>query len=162
VSTFPSNENRAASADSREYPDRPILGVGGVVIYEGRVLLARRAHAPLLNQWSIPGGKVESGETLQEAVRRELAEETSLDVRVLDLIEIVERIERDDAGQVKRHYVILDYLCERIAGEACAASDAAEVAWAAPEDLARFSLTSAATRVIRSAFELAGARFLRR
>jgi 8-oxo-dGTP diphosphatase len=154
VSIFPSNENQAVRADSREYPDRPILGVGGVVVYEGRVLLARRARAPLLNQWSIPGGKVESGETLHEAVRRELAEETSLDVRVLDLIEVVERIERDDAGRVKRHYVVLDYLCERITGEACAASDATEVAWAAPADLVRFSLTNAATRVIRRAFEL--------
>lgn len=141
-------------SDSREYPHRPILGVGGVVIDQGRVLLARRGHPPLLRQWSIPGGKVESGETLHEAVRRELAEETSLDIRVLELIEIVERIDRDEHGRVRRHYVILDYLCECVAGEACAGSDAAELAWAGAEDLTRFSLTSAATRVIQRAFHL--------
>jgi 8-oxo-dGTP diphosphatase len=157
VSRFSAGENLQDS-DSREYPARPILGVGGVVIHDGRVLLARRGTPPLLHQWSIPGGKVEAGETLQQAVRREMAEETGLDVRVRDMIEVIERIDLDAEGKARHHYVIIDYLCEKISGDARAASDVAEVAWAAREELERFSLTEAATRVIHRAFEMASSR----
>ncbi|MGH9795343.1 MAG: NUDIX hydrolase [Candidatus Acidiferrales bacterium] len=161
----------------------PVVGVGGVVIRDGHVLLARRARAPLEGQWSIPGGHVEWGETLEQAVVRELREETALHVRVLELLEIVERIGDDPAGdsaaessvaptseerrltpmQVavpevrglfapQHHHIIHDYLCEAAAGDAQPAGDAAELAWAAEIDLARFHLTAAATRVIRKAF----------
>src|SRR3989337_337946 len=111
-------------AGRREYPERPMVGVGGVVIRDTRVLLVQRASEPLAGQWSLPGGAVELGETLEEAVVRELKEETGLTVRVVKLVEAFERIIRDDSGRPRYHYVLLDYLCEPLAGAACAGSDA--------------------------------------
>lgn len=142
--------------ERREYPERPIIGVGGVVISDGRVLLVRRGGPPLQGQWSIPGGILESGETLIEGVRRELAEETGIDVRVRTLIEVFERIDRDPSGKTQYHFVVLDYLCEAVGGIALAGSDVSEVAWAAPSELEKYSLTEIAGRVIRKAFELVG------
>lgn len=140
--------------ERREYPERPIIGVGGVIISDGRVLLVRRGGPPLQGQWSIPGGILEVGETLIEGVRRELAEETGIDVRVRTLIEVFERIDRDASGKVQYHFVVLDYLCEVVRGIARAGSDVSEVAWAAPSELEKYSLTETAGRVIRKAFEL--------
>jgi 8-oxo-dGTP diphosphatase len=142
------------SQDRREYPERPIVGVGGVVIAEGCALLIKRGHPPLEGEWSIPGGTLEVGETLLEGVRRELAEETGIEVRVLDLIEVFERVFRDDSGRPRYHFVILDYLCELISGQAHAGSDVTDVAWASERDLEKHSLTPTATRVIRRAFEM--------
>src|SRR5580693_1532186 len=105
-------------SNGREYPDRPIVGVGGVVISNGRVLLIRRGNPPLEGEWSIPGGTLEVGETLPEAVKRELAEETGIEVRVGEMIEALERIFLDPQGRSKYHYVILDYLCEMTGGNA--------------------------------------------
>ncbi len=138
----------------REYPDRPLVGVGGVVITHGRALLIRRAGPPLQGEWSIPGGLLELGESLDQGVRRELAEETGLEVRVLDLIEVFERVFPDDDGRTKYHFVILDYLCEAVSGEARAASDVTDVAWAQEDELVSYSLTPTATRVIKRAFEM--------
>jgi ADP-ribose pyrophosphatase YjhB (NUDIX family) len=140
---------------NREYPKRPLVGVGGVVISDGRALLIRRGSPPLERQWSIPGGMLEVGETLLEGVRRELVEETGVEVRVLDLIEVFERINLDGDGKARYHFVVLDYLCERLRGEPRAGSDVTDVAWAAPEELAQYSLTETATRVILKAFEIA-------
>lgn len=142
--------------ERREYPERPIIGVGGVVISDGRVLLVRRGGPPLQGQWSIPGGILEVGETLIEGVQRELAEETGIDVRVRTLIEVFERIDRDPSGKARYHFVVLDYLCEVVRGIARAGSDVSEVAWAAPLELEKYSLTEIASRVIQKAFELAG------
>lgn len=139
----------------REYPTHPVVGVGGVVISDGRTLLIRRGSPPLVGQWSIPGGMLEVGETLIEGVRRELLEETGIEVRVLDLIEVFERIDLDAGGKPRYHFVVLDYLCEAVGGEARAGSDVTAVAWAAPSELVQYSLTSTATRVIRRAFEMA-------
>src|SRR5215470_6045746 len=104
---------------SREYPERPVVGVGGVIVDRGRTVLIRRGTEPLLGQWSIPGGTIEIGETIEEAVRRELREETGLEVRVLDLIELFDRIYLEDGAspphdkkKPRYHYVIADYLCE--------------------------------------------------
>ncbi|HUJ29719.1 MAG TPA: NUDIX hydrolase [Candidatus Acidoferrum sp.] len=144
--------------DSREYPERPVVGVGGVVIANGRALLIKRGHPPLEGEWSIPGGTLELGETLLEGVRRELAEETGIEVQVLDLIEVFERVFRDEAGKTRYHFVILDYLCEAVRGHAHAGSDVVDVAWATKPELAKYSLTPTATRVIRKAFEMARAR----
>jgi 8-oxo-dGTP diphosphatase len=140
--------------ERREFPDRPLVGVGGVVISSGRVLLVRRGSPPLENQWSIPGGLLEVGETLREGVRRELLEETAIEVRVLELVEVFERIRLDANGKAKHHFVVLDYLCEAVRGEASAGSDAIEVAWAAADELERYSLTQATTQVILQAFEM--------
>jgi mutator protein MutT len=143
---------------TREYPDRPVVGVGGVVIRDGRALLIRRGSPPLEGQWSIPGGTLELGETIAEGVRRELREETGLEVHVLDLIEVFDRIFPDGEGRPQYHFVIIDYLCESAVGTPRAGSDVTDVAWAGEEELARFDLTAAATRVLKKAFALSRAR----
>ena len=134
------------------------MGVGGVIIHEERALLIRRGSAPLEGEWSIPGGMLEIGETILEGVQRELQEETAIEVRVLDLIEVFERLTRDDGGRLKYHFVILDYLCEVVRGEAQAGSDVTDVAWASEAELNGYSLTPTATRVIQKAFEIARGR----
>jgi len=151
----------------REYPEQPLVGVGGVVIESERALLIRRGGPPMEGQWSIPGGMLELGETLTQGVARELAEETGLDVNVLDIIEVLERIfpalpgadgAPGDAARPQYHFVILDYLCEARGGTLCAGSDAREFAWAREDELVKFGLTAAATRVLRKAFSMARAR----
>jgi 8-oxo-dGTP diphosphatase len=150
---------------SREYPDRPVVGVGGVVIVEGRALLIRRGSEPLRGQWSIPGGTLELGESLERGVARELLEETGLEVRVLELIEVFDRVyQGDDANRSplrngpKYHFVIADYLCERISGEAIAGSDVTHVAFAREDELDGYGLTETATRILRKAFAMERAR----
>jgi 8-oxo-dGTP diphosphatase len=138
----------------REYPERPIVGVGGVVISGGRALLIKRGGPPLKGRWSIPGGMLELGETVMEGVQRELAEETGIEIRVLELIEVFERMELDRAGKVRYHFVVLDYLCEAVRGEARAGSDVSDVAWAAPAEFRTYDLTETATRVIEKAFRM--------
>jgi len=146
---------------AREYPDRPVVGVGGVVIENGRALLIKRGSEPLLGQWSIPGGTLELGESLQEGVARELLEETGLEVQVLDMIEAFDRIFRDPAApdpgnrdRPKYHYVIVDYLCDRITGKAKAGSDVTDIAYATEDELESFHMTSTATRVLHRAFAM--------
>jgi 8-oxo-dGTP diphosphatase len=157
VSNF-SAEDRNIENVGREYPNRPVVGVGGVVVCEGRALLARRGKPPLEGQWSIPGGMLETGETILEGVRRELKEETGLDVRVGELIEVFERISLDGEGKTQYHYVVLDYFCEPLPGEACAASDAAAIAWVTEADLERYGITTSARQVIEKAFAIAKGR----
>jgi 8-oxo-dGTP diphosphatase len=147
-------------AGSREYPEKPVVGIGGVIIDRGRTLLIRRGSEPLRGEWSIPGGTLEVGETLEEGVARELLEETGVRVRVLELIEVFDRIYLDDAptgGNRKKprfHYVIVDFLCERIGGEPLAGSDVTDVAFASEEELAKFGLTETATRILKKAFAM--------
>jgi 8-oxo-dGTP diphosphatase len=153
-------------ASSREYPERPLVGVGGVVIDQGRALLIRRASEPLRGQWSIPGGMLELGETLQQGVARELLEETGLHVHVGELIEVFERIVYADDKSTNRdpppdrlvgpryHYVIADYLCQRISGDHAAASDVSDVEFAPEDDLERFGLTETALRILHKAFAM--------
>jgi len=138
-----------------------MVGVGGVVIERGRALLIRRGSAPLKGEWSIPGGLLEVGETLEQGVVRELAEETGLDVHVVELIEVFERIfpapanadgTPGDPARPQYHFVILDYLCEIRGGEIAAASDALEFAWACEGDLPKFDVTVAVKRVLAKAF----------
>jgi len=143
--------------DKREYPERPVVGVGGVVIRDGQALLVRRGSEPLKGQWSIPGGTLELGETIAEGVVRELREETGLDVRVVDLIEVFERIFPGE-GRPQYHFVILDYLCEAPNGTPQPGSDVTDVAFATEGELARYHLTPTATRVIQNAFRMARAR----
>jgi 8-oxo-dGTP diphosphatase len=152
-------------ASSREYPERPVVGIGGVIIDRGRTLLIRRGSEPLRGEWSIPGGTLELGETLEEGVARELLEETGIAVRVIDLIEVFDRIYAEDgtiAAQIRKkprfHYVIVDYLCERIGGEPRAGSDVTDVAFAREDELAKYNLTETATRILQKAFAMDRAR----
>jgi 8-oxo-dGTP diphosphatase len=147
-------------ASSREYPERPLVGVGGVVIKDGRALLILRGSEPLKGEWSIPGGMLELGETLEQGVERELLEEAGLQVRVTGFIEVFDRIYFEPSGtktdhqKPRFHYVIVDFLCELVSGEAKAGSDVTDVAWAREEELDAFEMTETAMRILRKAFSL--------
>jgi len=140
---------------SRAYPDRPFVGVGAVIVDAGRVVLVRRGSPPLAGQWSLPGGAVDVGETLQESVAREMREETGLDVEVGPVIEVLDRITRDDEGRVQFHYVLVDYLCRPVGGFLVAGSDVDAAVLAAPEELPAFGLTDVAAAVIGRALAMA-------
>src|ERR1700757_4780278 len=114
----------------REYPDRPIVGVGAVVIHLNRVLLVKRGRPPLLGEWSLPGGVVELGETLRAAAEREAQEETGLLVKAGEVLEVLDRIIPGKSGSPQYHYVLIDLLCTLQGGELRAGGDAADVRWA--------------------------------
>jgi 8-oxo-dGTP diphosphatase len=137
-------------------PGQPCLGVGAVLIHEGRVLLVRRGKEPLRGRWVVPGGTVELGETLEEALVREVEEETGLVVKPREIVAVFDRIQRE-ADRVDYHYVIVDYLCDYVAGEARAGSDAEAVALVAPEDLPAYDLPEKALEVVEDGFRRAGA-----
>jgi 8-oxo-dGTP diphosphatase len=131
-----------------------VVGVGGVVVRDGRVLLIRRGKPPLLGRWAVPGGTVELGESLEQALVREMREETALDVEPSELLTVFDRVERDAEG-VLYHFVIVDYLCRWLSGEARAGSDALEVVWAGAEELDALDLPTKAREVVESALRLA-------
>lgn len=139
----------------RKYPDRPYVGIGGIIVHEGRVVLVKRRFAPLAGEWSIPGGAVETGETLEASLIREMAEETGFTVEVGPVVEVLDRITRDDEGKVLYHFVLIDYLCWPVGGELRAGSDVAEAVLAEPSELAQYELTEQALSVIERALEMA-------
>ena len=141
--------------DTRKYPDRPYVGIGGIIVHEGRVVLVKRRFEPLAGQWSIPGGAVETGETLEACLAREMAEETGFVVEVGPVIEVLDRITHDDEGKVLYHFVLIDYLCWPVGGELRAGSDVAEAVLAEPSELAQYQLTEKALAVIERALEMA-------
>jgi 8-oxo-dGTP diphosphatase len=164
----------------REYPEHPIVGVGAVILHEGRALLVRRGRAPLEGAWSVPGGALELGETLRAGAEREALEETGLRVQAGEVVEVFDSIFRAPAedGSDKKaaaavagqaaavasapsapeyHYVIIDFLCRVIGGELRAASDAAEARWFTREELADLDLSIAMQRALDKAFEMAEA-----
>jgi ADP-ribose pyrophosphatase YjhB (NUDIX family) len=112
----------------REFPEAPLVGVGAVIVEDGRVLLVRRGTEPMLGHWTLPGGMLEVGESLMEGVVREVREETGLTVEPVELVELLDRIHRD-GERVRYHYVIADYLCRVVGGVLNAASDADAVRW---------------------------------
>lgn len=132
----------------REYPDKPLVGVGAVIVRDHRVLLIRRGQAPLLGEWSLPGGVLECGETLREAAVREACEETGLVVETVDMLGVYERIIPSDDGRVRYHYVLIDFLCRPVGGELKAGSDAAEVGWFTREELPALKLAYDANDVV--------------
>jgi 8-oxo-dGTP diphosphatase len=138
--------------DSRRYPSRPFLGVGALIFEAGKILLIERGKEPLKGYWSIPGGIVETGEKLAEAIRREVAEETGLDVDPYSMFEIFERIIPDGEGKPEYHYVLIDYLCRKVAGVPAPASDVSRVEWVAEQDLREYRLTEGTLGVIEKAF----------
>lgn len=143
---------------SREYPPRPILAVGGVVWRGDRVLLAQRANHPGRGTWTIPGGAVKTGESLREAVAREIREECGIEIVVGDLAEVIERVVPDEERGVRFHYVILDYVAEYQAGDLHAGSDSLDVRWVTVDELEGYSLTTAARDVIAKARRLRATR----
>ena len=140
----------------REYPEAPIVGVGAVVIDGTKVLLVRRGQEPLKGEWSLPGGALELGETLQQGVVREVLEETGLIVVPGGIIEILDRITPDEAsGRIRYHYVLIDFVCHVTGGTLCSASDAEEVRWVERNQLQNgFRLAPVTMAVIEKAFRL--------
>ena len=136
----------------RDYPDRPIVGVGAVIVDRERVLLIKRGSPPLLGEWSLPGGVVELGETLRAAAEREASEETGLHVKAGGVIEVLDRIIPGREGAPQYHYVLIDFLCTVQGGELRAGGDAADVHWAGESELAEYKLEQPAVEVIRKAF----------
>ena len=132
----------------RHYPDRPVVGIGIVVFRADQVLLIRRGKPPREGGWSLPGGAQELGETVYEAGRREVREETGVEVDIIDVVAVVDSITRDGKGAVEYHYTLVDVLAEWRAGEARPGSDAAEVVWADPDGLEPYDLWSETVRII--------------
>jgi len=125
----------------RLYPDQPIVGIGAVIVHEGKIVLEKRGNEPSKGKWSIPGGLVELGESPEQAVIREVKEETCLDVENPSLIDVVSNVDLDEKGKVKYHYVIIDYLVHVKSGKLNAASDAAELRWVSFEEVDGYDLT---------------------
>jgi ADP-ribose pyrophosphatase YjhB (NUDIX family) len=142
--------------DSRQYPKRPILGVGAVIFAGDAILMVERGKEPLRGYWSLPGGAVETGERLSEAVAREVFEETSLMVEVGPLVEVFERLIPDADGNTEYHYVLLDYLCRVVAGTPEAGDDSSAVAWVRREELRTLLITPGTLEVIERVFERYG------
>lgn len=143
--------------DCRRHPTRPIVCVGGVVIKGDRVVLVQRAQPPLQGEWSLPGGVVEVGETLEEAVGREVLEETGLVVEVGPPVEVLDRIHRGDDNRVEYHYVVIDYLCTPRGGALASHSDAADARWVHEDEVGTFRPTRKVREVVAKAFALSRA-----
>lgn len=145
----------------REYPEAPIAGVGAVILQNHpagpgaspRVLLIRRGQEPLKGEWSLPGGAVELGETLEEAICREVLEETGLVVEAVEIVQALDRIVRDSEGRVRYHYVLIDFLCRVAGGSLACATDAVEARWAGPAELE--GLSPITVEVIHKAWRMA-------
>ena len=132
----------------REYPDRPMVGVGAIVIKDGKVLLVKRGIAPSKGLWAIPGGSVELGETLQEAAEREIMEETGLAIRAVKPVYTFDFIERDDSGKIRFHFTIVDIMADYISGTPKGADDALEARWVSPEELKELPMSKNTLKVL--------------
>jgi ADP-ribose pyrophosphatase YjhB (NUDIX family) len=142
--------------DDRRYPRRPLIGVGAIVFDGPRILMAQRGKQPSLGWWSLPGGALETGELLADAIRREVLEETGLEVEPLAVFEIFERIMRDSAGAAEYHYVLIDYICRVTGGALRAGDDVSRVEWMRRRDLATLQITEGTLGVIEKAFRMVG------
>jgi len=136
----------------RRYPKHPLVGVGGIIFEGDRILMAQRGKPPLQGWWSLPGGALEAGEILADAVAREVLEETGLVVKPLRVFEIFERILRDDAGRPEYHYVLIDYVCQVTGGELRPGDDVCRVEWMRLDELRPLPITEGTLGVIERAF----------
>ncbi len=139
----------------RDYPERPIIGIGAVIVDGDRFVLVQRARAPHQGEWSIPGGMLECGESLKQGVIREAREETALEVEPLALVEVFERIVRDPAGGIQFHYVIMDYLCRLKGGALRAGEDAADARWLRQGELEQLEIADGTIGVLQKALHTA-------
>jgi ADP-ribose pyrophosphatase YjhB (NUDIX family) len=139
----------------REYPDRPLVGVGAIIVENQRVVLIKRGHPPLLGEWSIPGGMLELSQTMRQAAVREAHEETGLTVEAGELLGVFDRIVRDDDGRTLYHYVLIDFLCRPVTGELHAAGDADDARWFTLEEMNALPLPKDTAEVIRLGFKKA-------
>jgi 8-oxo-dGTP diphosphatase len=136
----------------REFPELPLVGVGAIIIEGPHVVLVKRLHPPMQAEWSIPGGVLEVGEMVRDAAIREALEETGLAVDPGELLGVYDRILRNPEQRVQYHYVLIDFLCRRVAGDLAAASDAAEVRWFTQDELPALNLAEDTLDVIRKGF----------
>ena len=143
---------------AREYPQAPVAAVGGVVIHDGAVLLVKRAYPPRQGEWSLPGGQLELGESLAEGVRREVREETGLDVEVGAVVDVFDRVHRDEAGRIRYHFVIVDFLCQPRGGTLAAGDDAAAARWVPRAEVAALGVNAHAVGVVERGFRLQSGR----
>ena len=137
----------------REYPQQPLVGVGAIIVEDSRVLLIKRGKAPLLGEWSIPGGMLELGETLRQGAEREAIEETGLVVRATELLGVFDRIVPDENKRTLYHYVLIDFLCERISGDVQPAGDAADARWFTETELAALPLAPDTRGLVKNALQ---------
>jgi 8-oxo-dGTP diphosphatase len=142
--------------DNRRYPKRPVLGVGALIFNRGKILLVERGKEPMKGYWSLPGGALETGETLEEGIIREVREETGLEVKPVKVLEIFERIIRDAHGAAEYHYVLIDYVCRITGGSLRAADDASRAAWVPRQQLSRYEITTGTLPVIEKGFRERG------
>jgi ADP-ribose pyrophosphatase YjhB (NUDIX family) len=138
----------------RELPERPIVGVGVVVWRDDRVLLIQRGKAPRQGQWSLPGGAQELGETVIEAARREVLEETNLQISEPQLVAVVDSVQQSDDGRIQYHYTLVDFTAEHRSGEAVPGGDAAAVAWVEPAALGAYALWQETVKIIEKAAQI--------
>lgn len=141
----------------RSYPDRPIVGVGAVIIHDGRALIVQRAGEPRKGEWTVPGGVLEIGETLRSGTEREVLEETGLVVKAGPVVDVFENIWPDAVGKTQFHYVLVDFLCELISGELKVATDASDARWITLEELDGWELIGKTAQAIRKGFQMKNA-----
>lgn len=139
--------------DRRSYPERPIVGVGAVIVHDGKVLIVQRGAEPRKGEWTVPGGVLELGETLRQAAEREVLEETGLKVKAEDVVEVVDSIYPDAQGKTMYHYVLIDFSCRVLGGELRAGSDVAQARWITPDELDQVPLIGRTAEIIGKALE---------
>lgn len=140
--------------DDRSYPSAPVIGIGAVIWKEDHFLLIQRGKEPMKGRWSLPGGKLELGESLQDGLSREITEETGLMVRIGPLIDVIDYIEKDDGGRVRTHYSLVDYIAFWQEGDAVAGSDAAALKWVTLKEIQDYDLWSETRRLIEKSQEM--------
>lgn len=138
----------------RDYPDRPILGVGAVIVHEDRALIVQRAGEPRKGEWTVPGGVLEIGETLRSGTEREVLEETGLVVKAGPVVNVYENIWPDAEGKTQFHYVLVDFLCDLVSGKLQTASDASDARWITCEELEDWELIGQTADAIRAGFAM--------
>ena len=139
------------AALKRDYPDRPLVGVGAVIEHDGRVVIVQRGTEPLKGQWSIPGGALEVGETLRQCAVREAKEETGLQIEAGEVLEVFDAIYREADGRIVYHYVLIDIACRLVGGDLKAGGDALQAKWVTLDEVAEYEIAETARKVISRA-----------